>query len=519
MRKATNLQKYFLLRTELELSTTVSLSATYSKNIFDPLDKDSQILLLKTIQALIYKYEVLRIDFRPNLTEQVLKKDQCEDWDVEPLEKIAMSDVIKYLFRPDSAFGTNTVNISTIGSASEKGQNTKSWQFDSVGEDFLDFVHNANNAIKAGLRKPLWRLFIINENTACFNYHHAIADGISGVNFHDELKNCFNEISKGSLIVDDTVYGIPSTDVAKNFGSNIVFKAGPKFKINGLPQYPTISESDIIKEKPKLLFKMSMLFNHFVVPYFPTPIKRLFRDLDLFTLSPNLEKLASFSHLLINISPDHLDKVLQACKHNKVSVTIWLLTVLHFILKDSFNQGSVRFCVPLNLRSIVPGKEYSDEYKLGLIISAFMSVFKNTDLFSALDRQNLIIQAQQATKLLIAAQRDGYSQQCQMNGMYNYIPSARDYILKEHNSSSDTPLKCSNLGYYKQPRVQNQEEVAIEDMVFGSCGAAGCSLVSLYVISTKTSGANLTFTSPTTHKDSLDVVRKNFVHILDLILD
>nr|QWT44794.1 alcohol acetyltransferase ATF(B)1 [Saccharomycopsis fibuligera] len=518
MKKATKLQKYFLLRTELGLSTTVSLSATYSKKIFDPLNKDSQILLLKAIQALVYKYEALRVDFHPNLTSEVLTKDQCEDWDLEPLEKVEMGDVVKYLLRSDSAFDTNGVNISTVNSACEKGQNTTTWQFESAGEDFLDFVHSTNNAIKAGMGKPLWKLYIINENTACFNYHHAIADGISGVNFHDELKNRINEISKGILRIDDTVYGISSADAANNFASNIVFKRGQKYKINGIQQYPTVSESDIIKEKPKLLFKMSMLFNHFLVPYFPNPIKRLFKDLDLFTLSPNPEKLAKFSHLLINISPKHLDKILQACKINKVSVTIWLLTVLHFVLKDSFHQGSVRFCVPLNLRSIVPRKEYSDEYKIGLIISAFMSVFENTALLMELNRQNLIIQAQQATKLLLAAQRDNYSQQCQMNGMYNYIPSARDYILKEHNSSSDTPLKCSNLGYYKQSLMPDNEEVAIEDMVFGSCGAAGCSLVSLYVISTKTNGANLTFISPSTYKDSLDVVRENFVNVMDLIL-
>nr|QWT44798.1 alcohol acetyltransferase ATF(B)5 [Saccharomycopsis fibuligera] len=502
MKELTPVQKHYVIRTELEFSTTVSMSATYSKNIFDSTNNTSRELLLKTLRALIYKHEALRIDFHLNKLENT--QDQSEDWRIKHLDIIAFGDVIEYL--DISELDSNPVQHAAANTTTTTT---------TVNEGFLRYVHSKYRTIKADQQKPLWRLYVVNDTTACFLYNHALADGMSGVIFHDEFQKTYNDIANKKLIIENDTNednGL-TDDIAKQ---NLYLS--DKFVISGLEQYPLTSEADVITKKPGTWFIMSTLFKHFVVPYFPTFVQKFINGPDTFKLTSLPEKKSSCAHLLINIPPEHLSNILKACKSKDISVSIWLLSALQFVLKDYFNNLPIHYCIPINLRRLIPVNE-QEKYKLGLNIAGFFSNFNSIDPQANITDGQLISRAQVGTRELRKSLNNNFSDEVQMNGMLNYVPSVFDYTISEHSTPCETAFECSNLGFYKPSSRDSDDDLVIKDLVFGSGGVVGSSVVSLYLVSTPQGGANLQFVTVNSNKEYLSPIKEQFIGVVDTILE
>lgn len=498
MKELTPVQKHYVIRTELEFSTTVSVSATYSKNIFDSTNNTFQELLLKTLRALIYKHEALRIDFHLNKPENT--QDQSEDWRIKDLDSIAFGDVIVYL--DIGKLDSNPLQHATATTT-------------TVNEDVLRYVHSRDRTIKADQQKPLWRLYVVNDATACFLYNHALADGMSGVIFHDEFQKTYNDIANKKFTIENDIgQGIGFTgDIAnqKLYISN-------KLVIPGLKQYPLTSEADVITQKPGTWFIISTLFGHFVVPYLPTFVQKFINGPDTFKLASLPEKKSSCAHLLINIPPGHLSKLLKACKAKNISVSVWLLSALQFVLKDHFDNLPVHYCIPINLRRLAPINE-QEKYKLGLNIAGFFSNFNAIDPQTTMADGQLISSAETGTRELRKSLENNFSDEVQMNGMLNYVPSVSEYTIGEHSTPSGTAFECSNLGLYRPSSKNSDNELIIKDLVFGSGAVVGSSVVSLYLVSTPQGGANLQFVTMESNKEYLSAIKEQFIAVVDTILE
>ncbi|KAE9963537.1 hypothetical protein EG328_011318, partial [Venturia inaequalis] len=103
---------------------------------------------------------------------------------------------------------SRAVSFVTRVDASEPGG-------DGELDSLLEREHNTNfNADYGSL--PFWRLVIVQmvgvftEFTACFIFHHALADGVSGLVFHKSLQAALNKFDRTSKSMSQTIITSPN---------------------------------------------------------------------------------------------------------------------------------------------------------------------------------------------------------------------------------------------------------------------------------------------------------------------
>ncbi|RDI81606.1 hypothetical protein Vi05172_g8496 [Venturia inaequalis] len=103
---------------------------------------------------------------------------------------------------------SRAVSFVTRVDASETGG-------DGELDALLEREHNTNFKADYG-SLPFWRLVIVQmvgvftEFTACFIFHHALADGVSGLVFHKSLQAALNKFDRTSKSMSQTIITSPN---------------------------------------------------------------------------------------------------------------------------------------------------------------------------------------------------------------------------------------------------------------------------------------------------------------------
>ncbi|KAF3396560.1 hypothetical protein DPV78_008104 [Talaromyces pinophilus] len=165
------IENYMIAKHSLGFYNNVSVSAFYTHS--SPLD-------IQHLQFLVYRAVKEVITDHPALGISIADEDKPHPYYVQ-LPTIDLSKAITF------------ISSDTIPNPS-----------DSDGAEALDLLleeqHNRNFKNRAP-QDPLWRLLIVHEPAessrfvACFVYHHAICDGISGLVFHRHLLKKLSQIS------------------------------------------------------------------------------------------------------------------------------------------------------------------------------------------------------------------------------------------------------------------------------------------------------------------------------------
>ncbi|KAF7791034.1 hypothetical protein EIP86_001993 [Pleurotus ostreatoroseus] len=126
----------------------------------------------------------------------------------EPLTKAHIYGALKYAISQQANLGVQidvtqkvpvftrlpSVDLSRVVTIAKPSENLK---------DVFDT--NFRTQFETGTENPLWRVAVLPDNTVAFAYHHAIADGQSGLAFHRSFLAGLNQLSYAAPEGEDVV--------------------------------------------------------------------------------------------------------------------------------------------------------------------------------------------------------------------------------------------------------------------------------------------------------------------------
>lgn len=313
-----------------------------------------------------------------------------------------------------------------------------SWEDEEL-DRILENQHNIDFSFEYG-NLPFWRLIILqnpgvekelpagqngvpeggnesnelNEFTACFVFHHALCDGVSGLAFHNSLQNALDDSS--------SLHSSGECVIASNENALLP----PIEELHSLPINPEPPATTLTKA-----WKGNPIH---------TPCKTRFRSL--------------------SISSSASNAFIQACKKNDVTVTSALppliATALYSILPPTIE--SLNCNIPVSLRRWLP-QDIVDG-AMGNWFDAFQIQFFRSEQNSK-DVVNIWAQAHKASKAITNYLNASPSGGPYTNiGLLKAIPDISMVFSSFLGKDRDTGIEVSNLGVFSNPTNESVWQVA-----------------------------------------------------------
>lgn len=314
------LQKVY---SKLNAHSNVILAATYSRERNGHLEKD---LLFRALREVIEKHPALSLVMHDEPSK--VKQGDHRSWEAR-LKTINLSECVSFL----EGFDTSCNGLQKL----------------------LEQSHNEWFDVQ-DKTKPLWKLVVVNKSHVVFVFHHFIADGSSGVNFHHGLLSALNhelEDNKGSSIV-------PATST-----SPVIPISSAHLPPRGL---------DLLTEQFSYYMILHSLLNmiHMFLLRFIIPRKYwLFPEVDFDRSLPSARQPSSKTQYPVTkvqrlyLNPTTLVSCLQLCRDNSVSFTALLYTLISITLAvDIYPEAKISNSnTQISLRRFVQGKkkDFADE--------------------------------------------------------------------------------------------------------------------------------------------------------------
>ncbi|KAG7194687.1 uncharacterized protein KQ657_004364 [Scheffersomyces spartinae] len=446
MRQTTGLEDYYIYRNKLKLSTCVSVGGTYGLPIFG--DKN---LVFQVLKELIHENSPLRTNYK--------EVDGVEKWQLDPVKTILYDDVVKPC------------------------------PYTECSAEFLEWSHSLENRLEIGSYKPLWRLNILNDFTACFSYDHTAMDGISGMAFHSKFREAAekyvngdknNQIDGSSLLYEDFQVTrcekkMPNGELLHNFN-------------------------------PPILTKVSMLWLILVNPSIQKLLGRAHASV------PKTEYKSDTKVEIINIDSETLKAIQLRCKEENVRLVCWIITCLQLVLKEFLPKNqSLQGNIPINVRPLI--KDIGTP--LGLYVCGFTIPLEALD-FKGDETQTILKQAQKRSIEVDGVLNDDCRYPIYSIGLLRAIPSIKNYLEKGITQDRETALECSNLGLFKQPK---DSVLRVQDLIFSNADFVNGSAFAAYCVSTEEGGLNICLVNNKEYYKHVNTVSEELIKVLKSIIN
>jgi hypothetical protein len=312
------LQKVY---SKLNAHSNVILAATYSGHGDDRLEKN---LLFRALRDVIAKHAALSLVMHDEPSET--KQGDHRTWEGR-LKDINLSECVSFLE-----------------------------DYDTASNGLQNLIENSHNEWfdVQDKTKPLWRLLVVNMAHVLFVFHHFIADGTSGVNFHHTLLSALNRVSKEGKV-----------DPAVPANSLVIPISNAPLPPRGL---------DLLTDQFSYFMILTSLVNmirtyllRFIIPqkYWLFPEVYVDRSLPSARPPPSTAQRPVTKVQRLHLSPTILASSLQICRDNNVSFTAFIYTIISITLAvDIYPEAKISNSnTQISLRRFVLGdqKELADE--------------------------------------------------------------------------------------------------------------------------------------------------------------
>lgn len=289
------------------------MAATYASQNNALLGKE---LLFRALREVVRKHAALSIVMHDEPSDA--KQGDHRSWEAR-LKKLNLLDCVSFIDGHDT--------------------------FTNGLQEFLQISHNEWFDVQ-DRTKPLWRLVVVNKTHLIFVFHHFIADGSSGVNFHHTLLSALNNISES-----DT-----------NSSSAEAFPSPPEILISNMPLPPRGLEllSEQFSSFMILLSAVNMI-RMLVLRVFIAPKYWLFPEVKFDRSLPSARKPPSMADRPVTkvqrlcLSQTTIVSCLQMCRSQRVSFTAMIYTLISITLAvDIYPEAKINSCNTLiSLRRFV----------------------------------------------------------------------------------------------------------------------------------------------------------------------
>lgn len=443
MRETTHLENYYIFRNKLELSSCVSVSASYSLPVFG-----NKKLVFKVLAEIIRENPALRSNY-------TCIDEGKEKWQLEPVKSIGFDDVVA------------------------------TCPYTELSDDFLEWNHALDKVFEIGTGKALWKLYILNDSTACFTFDHTVMDGMSGMEFHTRFRQTAEKY------VNDVIDDI-------NLSSPLYEDESVALTEKELPNAEVLHEF-----KPSMFTMAKMLWLILVAPkIWGTGYASIPK-----TLVKSDTKIE-----VINIDPATLKLIQSGCKKNNVRLVSWIITCLQLVLNDVLPEnGNLKGNIPINVRPLI--KDIGTP--LGLFVCGYTILLKPLSINGEENKPETIIQsAQERSKNIDDVLADNCRYPINMIGLLGVIPSIKNLLEKDSTEDRNTVLECSNLGLFRQPP---DSALKVQNMVFSNGDFINGAAYATYCASTEEGGMNICLVFNKEYSLRVKSVKKVFTEALKLI--
>lgn len=171
-------ENFLRCRTSSQYYNNFQVTATYSKLLLQDLD-----ILYKALRKTFLDHHI----FVCNAFKYTLDGK----WELRPINQLLLKDIL-YFKNEDDYIENGAIN-----------------------ELFMKFVNSI--VFEHNKNVPLFKLFLIGEHNLCGVFEHTIADGVSGMNFHETLLENINFVSRNpsndyclqeEIILDSTIFNL-----------------------------------------------------------------------------------------------------------------------------------------------------------------------------------------------------------------------------------------------------------------------------------------------------------------------
>lgn len=319
-------------------------------------------------------------------------------------------------------------------------------QVDEELDRVLERQHNTN--FKDGLGDcPYWRLIVLHHPSipshfaASFVFHHALADGGSGLAFHRAFHAALLALDKKTISTADT-------------------PAAAQPSITAL--VPSLEEMHPLPLT--IWFVLVAIWGSI----FPMQTARLWTG-------PSI----NFSHRqrrlrTVVVSAHNTSAIVQATRAQGSSLTAVipvLLAIAVFSNLDAEQFEVVRASIPISLRHILPADRVTLD-TIGVYVSQTQSDYRRSDLLSSLEGNPStqgIWAAAKATKASLSSgvARKGRNEPA---GMLRWAGPLKEYMEQKQGKQPESSFEFSNIGAFKYAVTPGEEDWRVERMVFGQDG-------------------------------------------------
>jgi hypothetical protein len=210
--------------------------------------------------------------------------------------------------------------------------------------------------------KPLWRVIVLDALSAepmaqpswslavLFVYHHVIADGKSGLAFHNTLLHWLNHAKPGDSRVDGPTQ-LPAQELLPSMDELVAYR---------------------ISWKAWALTRIHLL----------TPCLRKGARLKKWAGAPHQISSTKTHVRLVHLSQAATRLISQKCRQHGVSVTALLQVLAGVVLFETFQDAELLECgTAISLRRFFPENRGITDEKMGLWIDGFGDTFTRDELF------------------------------------------------------------------------------------------------------------------------------------------
>ncbi|KAF2261892.1 hypothetical protein CC78DRAFT_561551 [Lojkania enalia] len=341
---------------------------------------------------------------------------------------------------------------------------------DSELDALLEDQHNADFKSDYGTL-PFWRLIVLqnpgveNEFTACFIFHHAIGDGVSGLVFLNSFRDALAATTSLSLQLETEHIIVPN--------NSSLLPPIEELHPLPLPETPSQPTSKIVNEWRGNVIQL--------------PCKSHFKSL---SLSPNRSK--SF---------------IQECKKNNVSVTATLPSLIATTLYDilPLTTEALTCIIPVSLRPWLP--RHIVDGAIGTWFDAFKVQIVRPD--KTLENSNassnpteIWPQAQEVSKAIrkyLTASPSG--EPYTTIAIFKSIPDVAPIFASTVGKERDAAFELSNLGFFSSPITDPTPSIAgdksvwkVGKLIFSRSAVVSGTAITIGVVSGGDGGMTLGFT-------------------------
>ncbi|KAJ9608975.1 Alcohol acetyltransferase [Cladophialophora chaetospira] len=404
LRAVGRLEKHATARHSLGYYRNVGVSAQYST--LSPMS-------VTDLPSLMYRSLASVVTEHPSLSAIVVDEDKSSSYFAR-MPTIDFSRVVRFLVCPD-------LFKEEIGTA----------KLDEILED----EHNRSFHPLNG-ETPLWRLVVVHASStvsqflALFIYHHAIADGTSGLAFHRSLLSRLSQENDRSLQV-------PGSGLGPDQQGDHVFQ---------VPEKPLIPNLESLHPLP---LSISYIFNSLWHEYFSGRPSKLWTGAAI--RDDGSSQRSRFKSM--SFSQANTSKLLRACRSNLTSVTATLHAILAaavFSQLPLMQYTVLRVDGAVSLRRWMPEKHVKGD-SMGTWVSRYLEEHhrrsRNPDSATGAFRYFSWDEARRI-RATINVEIDKKGQDSVV-GLLKFAGDLHGYFKKKIGKQREESFEFSNIGVFK----------------------------------------------------------------------